>query len=275
MEPIGRATLPLRIVGVAGIVLGILALLGTILIPHSMTCTSAGDCRSGNDLLYVIASLGRIVGAPFAAAGTFAIGLSLLTTAFRPRAAPDLDSDPRPEATVTTEPAHADSPAPVLAPAQALWTFAGVLFTFCAAAAVFYSLPIAQLAFGADCDENGCSYSPLALAAQIAGFLAPSVMIASLLIAVLAVVASTVNRHGGIRVGRASERDRRDGGGRDEHDRHDRRDRRDPDAELDELLGTATDDLDQARSRGTMTWRGRDLSPFMRPPAGDGHDGRD
>jgi hypothetical protein len=270
VRSIGRATLPLRIAGIAAIVLGILAVLGLLFLPQGMTCTSAGDCRTDNDLLFVIGSLGRSVGAPFAAAGTFAIGLSVLTAAFRPAPAPDVDSDPRQEAIMNREieSAAAAAPAPqrILTPARALWTFAIILFAICATAAVFVSLPMSQTSFGTSCDENGCSYSPLYTVVQIAGFLAPSVMISALLIAALAIVASAINRNGGIRVAGASDRDGSENA--------EARDGRDPDAEFDELLGSAIDDLDRARSRGTATWRGGDLTPFMRPQGSDGHERR-
>jgi hypothetical protein len=169
---------------------------------------------------------------------------------------------------MTTESAAEPTTRQAFAPARALWTFAGILFTVCLAAGVFIALPRSQNAFGTVCDQNGCSYPPLVAIGQIVGFIAPSVMIAALLIAALAIVAGTINRYGGIRVGGASE----SAGGRDA-DARDRRDRdADADAELDELLGAATDDIGRARSRGAGTWRGGDLTPFMRPP---GHDGRD
>ncbi|WP_382306676.1 hypothetical protein [Herbiconiux sp. UC225_62] len=267
MRSIGRATVPLRVVGVAGVVLGVLALLGALLLPHNMTCTNTGDCRTTNDLLFGVAMLGRIVGAPFAAAGSFALGLSLVTAAFRPAAlsARDVDSDPRREATMNRDLDIPDAIPSVFAPARALWTFAIILFTVCAAAAVFVSLPLTQVAFGSSCDENGCTYSPLYTVIQVAGFLAPSMMIAALLIATLAIVASTINRHGGIRLGvqDASAIDR------DDPDR--RGGYRDPDAELDELLNSATDDLGRSRSRGPATWRGGDLTPFMRPSGHEQH----
>ncbi|SDZ16640.1 hypothetical protein [Herbiconiux ginsengi] len=278
MTTIGRATVPLRIAAAAGIVLGILGIVGALLLPHDMTCTSAGDCRTVNDLFFAIAMIGRIVGAPLAAAGSFAIGLSLLTTAFRPPPAPEpeSESDPRREATMTRDlEAEATTPR-ILAPARALWTYALVLFAVCATAAVFVSLPLTQIAFGSSCDENGCTYSALSTVIQVAGFLAPSVMIASLLIVALAIVASTINRHGGIRVGGASDRDQH--GHRRGHGHSadaDGLDRRDPDAELDELLEAATDDMGRVRSRGPATWRGGDLTPFMRPPSGDGADAHD
>jgi hypothetical protein len=255
-------------VGVVGIALGVLAVLGVLFLPHSMTCTSSGDCRTDNDLLFTLASLGRFEGGPFAAAGVFALGLSLLTAAFRPHRRPaagldDLDDirDPRREAIMTTESAPRRAPAP----ARALWTFAIVVFIICAGAAVFVSLPMSQTAFGTSCDENGCSYSPLYTLVQIAGFLAPSMMIAALVIAALAIVASTINRHGGIRLDPTD--------GRDDDAATDS----DPDAELDALLDSATDDLDRARSRsrGAGVWRGGDLTPFMRPSNSDGRDGRD
>jgi hypothetical protein len=260
---IGRAGVPLRIIGAVAIVFGILAVLGTLFIPHNMTCTSDGDCRTANDVLFVIAMLGRYLGAPFASAGAFAIGLSLLTAAFRPTPAGAFDDDdPRREASMTsTTPAPATARA--LAPARALWTYAAILFGICAVAAVFVSLPLSQIAFGSTCDENGCSYPPIYTVMQIAGFLAPSIMIAALLIGVLAIVATTINRNGGIRIGD------------DRSDRATDRPDSDPDAELDELLGAATDDLDHTRSRGAATWRGGDLTPFMRPPANDGRDTRD
>ncbi len=257
----GRATRLLRVAGVVVIVLGVAAVLGVIFLPHQMTCTSVGDCRTDNDVLFVLGGVGRYLGPPLAAAGVFVLGFSLLTGSIRPgglpSSAPDHDEIDQPwEATMTTESAPR-----ILLPVRALWIFAIVAAGICLAASVVVSLPVAQGAFGTTCDENGCSYSPLFTFVQIVGFLAPSVLIAALLIAVLAIVAGTINRQGGVRLGGPSRTPEQEESGRAD----------DPDAELDELL-RPTDGPQGIRFRG---YRSDDLTPFMRPAAPAGDEPRD